>query len=417
MNNSFEDIKGIRLELKWLNQLLPINELQIDAIEKLTNKSTVIDVDKGFVFEASDEYRWLIYLLSGEVNLISSDQSVVSVAGNSERAHHPLFSEKAHRIKAIANSPSRFVRFDRQFFSLLFDESLLRGEEFETIEVNESEGHLFNTIAHAFNQGLLELPSLPEIALKVKEAVADPDVNINNLVRIIEADPALVARLIQVANSPMHRGRGPVQSIRAAVIRIGLKTTRDLVICLSVKQLFIAKSPLLKTRMQKLYEHSVEVAAIAYILANKTTHLVADDMLLAGLVHDIGVIPILTYIDQIGLDIDSMEQVEEIINDLRSVVGSMVISNWALSPELLAVIENAENWHRDTSDNVDMCDVILASQIYFRLQHHQLKNLPKLDQVPAFRKLFPDHQDPELIKEILDQAKEEVEAVKRLLRI
>lgn len=417
MNNSFEVIKGIRLEQKWLNQLQPINELQIEAIEKLANKSTVIDVDKGFVLEASDEYRWLIYLLSGEVNLISPDQSVVSVAGISERAHHPLFSEKAHRIKAIANSSSRFVRFDRQYFNLLFDESLLAGEEFETIEVRESEGHLFNTIIHAFNQGLLELPSLPEIALKVKEAVADPDVNTENLVRMIEADPALVARLIQVANSPIHSGTGLVQSIRAAVIRLGLKTTRDLVICLSVKQLFKAKSPLLKTRMQKLYEHSVEVAAIAYTLANKTTHLVADDMLLAGLVHDIGVIPILTYIDQIGLDIDSMEQVEEIINDLRSVVGSMVISNWALSPELLTVIENAENWYRDTSDNVDMCDVILASQIYFRLQHHQLKNLPKLDQVPAFSKLFPDHQDPELIKEILDQAKEEVEEVKRLLRI
>lgn len=398
-----------------MNQLTPVNELGLAELEKLAKKAQVITVDKGFVFEASEEYRWLLYLKSGYFELTEKNKPKSEITTGSARAHLPFFCEQAHHISAIAKEPSTIVRFDRQYFHTLLKQAMLDGEQVETIEINETESHLFNTIMHAFNQGLLNLPSLPEVALKIKEAVSDPTVTPEMLVRILEADPVVAARLIQVANSPIKRGVSPVQSIRAAVIRLGYTTTRDLVICLAVKQLFTAKSPILMERMKKLYEHSTEVAAIAYILAKKTTHLEADELLLAGLVHDIGVIPILAYIDQTGLVIENIEQVEEIVIDLRTVVGSMVISSWSLSPELITVIENAENWSRTHAGEADMCDVILASQIYFKLQHHQLKDVPALDKVPAFTKLFPDHQNPELIKEILEQAKEEVDEVKRLL--
>jgi len=405
------------LDAKWLDQLLPLNDLNATGKAKLADKAHVIHVERGFTLEASDEYRWLVYLQSGQLELIRDDYSPVTINDNMDRANRPIFSEKAHKIRAVAEAPSSIVRFDRQYYNTLLKQSLLAGEQLETIEVSETEGDLFSSILHAYNQGQLELPSFPEIALKVKEAVSDPDVSANTLSRILEADPAIVARLIQVANSPLNKGFSPVQSINAAVIRLGFATTRDLVLCLSVKQLFTASSPLLNKRMHCLYEHSTEVAAIAYTLAKNTTHLVADNLLLAGLLHDIGIIPILVYIDQNDLVIDNMEEVEKIISDLRVVVGSMVISNWSLSPDLISVVENAENWSRDVHGDADMCDVILAAQIYYRLLHHQLLDIPSPDQVPAFHKLFPDHQDPDLIKEILDQARAEVDEVKRLLRM
>ena len=405
------------LNQERLSALLPVNELDVADRQKLADKSRIDHLPRGAAISVSDEHRWFVYLLEGCLELVSVDKATSQVIEKTPRSNHPVFSQKAHNVRAIAEAECIIVRFDRQYFNTLLDQELLLGEEVETIEVSESESYLFNTIMHAFNQGELKLPSLPEIALKVKEAVSDPDVSTDKLTRILEADPSIVARLIQVANSPINQGVTPVTSIRAAVIRLGLATTRDLVLCLSVKQLFKVESTLLMNRMLQLYEHSIEVAAIAYSLAKKTTHLAPDDMLLAGLVHDIGVIPILTYIDQTGLIIESLDQVEEIISDLRTVVGSMVISHWALSPELLIVVENAENWGRDHAKKADMCDVILAAQIYFRLQHHQLKDLPTLDHVPAFQKLFPEHQDPNVIKEILDQAKEEVDEVKRLLRI
>jgi len=412
-----EKLNKIINDTQWLDQLIPLNELQPADRQKLVKNSQIIDLRLGDKFNSSAQHNWLVYLYSGHLELIKENIVSLILKANTKRALHPVFSEKEHHMSVVAEQPSILAKFDRQLFNALMDEALLSGEELETIEVSEAEGPLFNTIMHAFNQGDLALPSLPEIALKVKEAVSNPDVTTDQLVRILEADPAIVARLIKVANSPINKGLSAVNSIRAAVIRLGLASTRDLVLCLAVKQLFKAESSLLVQRMQQLYEHSIEVAAIAYTLAKKTTHLAADEMLLAGLVHDIGIIPILTYIDKTGFEIDSFEQIEDIISDLRSVVGSMVISNWGLSSNLISVVENAENWNREGGDNADMCDVILAAQIYCRLQHHQLSDIPAFDKVPAFRKLFPNHNNPELIKEILEQAEEEVEEVKRLLKM
>jgi len=252
--------------------------------------------------------------------------------------------------------------------------------------------------------------------LKVKDAVNNLDVDVHRIAKILEADPAIVGRLIQVANSPIHRAMGPVDSIRAAVIRIGLASTRDLVICFAIKQLFNSASPLLLKRMKQLYDDSTEIAAIAYAVAKNATTLEPDSMLLAGLVHDIGVIPILAYIDKTGLVVEDMDQVEDILNDLRIIVGSMVISSWGLTSELQAVVENSEDCEQHGAGKIEMCDVIMVSKIYHHLNHHQLKGLPKLPDVPAFKKIFPEDQGLSLIETILEQASEEVEAVRSLLR-
>lgn len=405
------------LDHKWLNNLIPIKELQPDERQKLAIKSRQSELNRGHSIEGSDEYRWLVYLLDGQVEISEKGKETVAISCESKLAMQPLFHEKSHNVHAVAKTQCRIVRFDRQYFNTLVTQGLLDGEEVETTEVNESEGLLFNSIMHAFNQRLLELPSLPEIALKIKAAINEPDVNIEKLIHIIEADPAIAARLIQVANSPLSRGVADVKSIRAAVVRLGLSTTRDLIFCLSIKQLFKSKSPLLRSRMKILYEHSIEVAAIAYVLAQKQTHLIPDNMLLAGLVHDIGVIPILTHIEKTGLEIEDEAQLEQVISRLRTAVGSMVISNWSLPNELVTMVENVENWERNSPGQADVCDVILVAQLYNRLQHHQLKDLPELHHVPAFSKIFPGKKDPELIKNILEQAHEEVHEVMSLLRI
>ncbi|MDQ1363675.1 MAG: hypothetical protein QG652_1537, partial [Pseudomonadota bacterium] len=316
-----------------------------------------------------------------------------------------------------AQSRCKMIRFDRQLYNTLLDYELISGAELTAIETDDGESHLFNAIMHAFNAGDLQLPSLPDIAVKVKNAASNPDVSISDIARIVEADPAMAARLIQVANSPLHRGLTPVHSIRDAIMRLGLVATRNLVIGLSMKQVFKTENSLLVERMHELYEHSVEVAAICYALGCKANHAQSDHLLLAGLVHDIGVIPILAYIDSTGLVVGNPGELESIINKLRGVVGSMVIRHWELPPDLVTVVEEAENWHRDSGNKLDICDMVVIAQIYSMLQRHQLQNLPKIEEVPAFQKLFKGKLDMEFVKQVLHEAHDEVVEVMRLLKI
>jgi hypothetical protein len=95
----------------------------------------------------------------------------------------------------------------------------------------------------------------------------------------------------------------------------------------------------------------------------------------------------------------------------------MVIRSWDFSPELLTVVEQAHNWQRDGGDELDTCDLVIIAQIYYMLKHHQVKDLPKIDQVPAFQKLFDDKSDPRFVIQVLEQAHEEIHEVMQLLKM
>ncbi|HEY9052023.1 MAG TPA: HDOD domain-containing protein [Gammaproteobacteria bacterium] len=400
-----------------LKHMVPLRDLQADGRSRMVKKSRVIELLPGEDLSANEEHRWLLYLIDGKLSMVEHGKPPFLLKSTEPRAHHPLFAERDHKMRAIAESPCRVLRFDRQLFSTLMEQELIDGEELETIEIGEVEGNLFNEIMQAFNVGDLKLPSLPEIALKVKTATSNPNVSIEDVSRILNADPAMVARLIQVANSPISRGYSQVHNIKEAIVRLGLSATRNLVISLAVKQLFQTRSPMLKARMQQLYDHSVEVAAICFAISKNTGRLDPDNMLLAGLVHDIGVIPILTYIEQTGLELQSEKELEDIISKLRTVVGSMVIRHWEFSSDLICVVEDAENWTRNTGKPVDACDIVIIAQIYHMLQKHQVRDLPRMDQVPAFSKLFNVKRDPDFVSKILEQANIEIAEVMRLIRM
>ncbi len=400
-----------------LKHLVPIRELQPDNRRQLAGKCHVIELQPGQMLLDGDEHRWILYLVGGTLNLIDKNQQALKFGADEDRAHYPLFTENSHGMQAVAESGCRVVRFDRQLFSTLLEHEIISGEELETIEIDEVEGNIFNAIMHAFNQGRLKLPSLPEIAIKIKTAASNPNVNIRDVVRIVEADPAMVARLMQVANSPISRGIQPVKTIRDAIVRLGLSTTRNLVVSLSMKSLFKTRNRMLRDRMHDLYDYSVEVAAISYAVANRSGKLVPDQLLLAGLVHDIGVIPVLTYIDDTGLEMSNEGELEDIIRKLRAVVGGMVIKHWGFSPDFVDVVENAYKWQRDSSAELDICDMVIVAQIYYLLKHHQLQDLPSIDKVPAFKKLFKDKADPQFVMHVLDEAHEEINEVMQILKM
>ena len=408
-----------QLDSAVIKDLIPVQDLSREDRQKMADKAKIIDLLPGDKIDVTDEHRWLLYLMEGDIVLHEKDEMPQSLSATDDRAHFPLFAENAHNSYFKVKSKSYIARFDRQLFNTLLEAEILSGEQLETIEITGVEGQLFHEIMHAYNSGQLQLPSLPEIALKVKTAVSRPAVEAADVARIIEADPAMAARLIQVTNSPLNRGVTQVDSIKDAIVRLGLSATRNLVISLSMKQLFTSKSDMLQIRMRKIYEHSVEIAAISAALSVETKTFEADQLLLAGLIHDIGVIPVLSYIDKTGLEIKNDQELDHVIQKLRSVVGDMVIKHWSFPEEMLQVIEGAENWQRDSGATIDFTDMIMLAHIYSMLHHKDLKNLPKIEQVPAFRKLFSDKQKqtPNFAVQVLDNAQQEIAAVKQLLGI
>ena len=399
-----------------LKHLVPIKQLQNEHQLLIARQAQMMTLQAGDALSANEERLWFVYLIEGKLDLFEIDQISVSLEAPSERACHPLFNEEDNKTHVVAQTASIIVRFDRRLFNAFVDDELLAGEELGSTEMREVEGHLFNEIMRAFNAGHLKLPSLPDIAMKVKKALSRPNSSAQDVSRIVSADPAMVARLINIANGPLNRGVDPIGSIHGALVRLGLQNSKDLIISFSIKQLFMSKSKVLNQRLHELYDSSVDVAAISFALSKQSAMLAPDHIMLAGLLHEIGVIPILSYIEDTGLVVADENELNSIIKKLRGAVGSMVIKQWGLSNDLIAVVENFENWQRQTESEIDTCDMIIIAQIYHRLKHQQIEGLPKINDVPAFKKLYPENQDADFAQNVFQQADDEISAIMQLLK-
>lgn len=279
-----------------------------------------------------------------------------------------------------------------------------------------------NTLEQEFLQALLSdlekdrlvLPTLPEVALKVREAIDDEDASAPKIAKVIATDAALSARLIQVVNSPLLRASKAIDSLDAAITRMGLKMTRNLVTSMVMEQMFQATSDVTDRRLRAVWEHSTQVAAISHALAAQFTRLPPDQAMLAGLVHDIGTLPILTRAEDVPELLEDEATLDRIIARAHGRIGEAILKRWGFSPEMVAVATGHEDLRHDGGPKADFVDVVIVAnlQSYIGTDHP----LTKVDwsKVPAFSKLGIS---AEVNVVDVDEISANIEAVKAALTV
>lgn len=147
----------------------------------------------------------------------------------------------------------------------------------------------FTTIAAQASRGELTFPATVDAALRLQQALNDPDCHVEAAARLIQADPLLAARCVALANSVAYNRSGvDVSGVRAAVQRLGLRTLQSLVAALIVRQIGSeVRAPALAAKLNQLWEHTAHVAALAQVIARRVTHVDADTALFAGIMHEV----------------------------------------------------------------------------------------------------------------------------------
>jgi len=290
--------------------------------------------------------------------------------------------------------------------------------ECEVIEVQLEEsgadGQIMQNFYEDYLAGKLELPPLPDIAIRVRRAIQDPKKGGEDIARLVRVDPALAARLVKVVNSPLYRGRDQATSTIEAVTRLGLGRVRNLVFSFTIGGMFRSRSRHLNARLRDFWRHSQEVASLSYVLARLTPGLDPDKALLAGLLHDIGAIPILQQIDTHRGLVKTGAEVGQVLQRLKGKIGALLLSSWDFPRDMVVVAEESENWERD-SPAIDYCDIVIIAQLHSFIGSERMRHLPNIDQVPAFAKLAHGELSPRMSLAILDNAHEEIQQVKRTL--
>jgi len=283
-------------------------------------------------------------------------------------------------------------------------------EEEEDAGHLDAENRLTLRIYEDLNTGHLLLPSLPQVAVRIGEAVNDDRSTSQSVGALIETDPAIALKIVKAANSARYGGVTPVANVADAVAGLGMHDTRILVVTFALRELFRATSRPLQVRMIDLWEHSRRVAALACVLGDKVGGFNSHEALLAGLVHDIGVLAVIGYARDFPEVAEDPLALESSVRALRSQVGGMILSMWQLPAELTTVGKESENWYRRHPGRADFADLVIVAQL-----HEGIGGDIDPAKVPALGLLGLSADDVSRGLDILHEAHEEVAAAKRLL--
>lgn len=402
------------------NILFPIRTLSDEDKKRLVNNSVVESFERGTcLFEKGNTDNILVYLLNGDIEL-NADGSRKIIRTGATESRFPLANQNPRTATAtVISTKAEILRIEKE---LVENPEATTPEISGGIEIDEfglegspTDNKLYFECYRDMQNEKLTLPSLPDIALKIRKAIEDETANSHKIAQVVQIDPAFTVRLIHIANSPLHRGRKKIESCPEAITRLGLRAVRDLIIGFSLKSIFNAKSPLIKRRMHELWAHCSLVASICAVLAKKTPGFDPDKAMLAGLTHDIGIIPILTHADSHPELIEKPKDLDQTIAHLRGQIGSLIMKKWDFPPEFHEITREAENWKRDVFDKPDYTDIVIISQLHSMVGTPKILKLPRMDELPAYHKLVGGELNANLSIKILDEAKDEIRQVQQLL--
>jgi HD-like signal output (HDOD) protein len=209
----------------------------------------------------------------------------------------------------------------------------------------------------------LDLPSFPDVAVRVRKALTNEEVDIDHVVRVISAEPALAARLLQVANSAALNPNGKrLTDLRTAVSRIGFNMARSATIAFAMSQLRRAEAYKgLEAPMTELWHHSAHVAAICHVVARRFTRINADTALLTGLLHSVGKLYLLTRTARFPALLGDPANYQRIVADWHGRLAQAILRNWDMADEIVAAVAAAENQEREHEGATDLADVLAVS--------------------------------------------------------
>lgn len=244
-------------------------------------------------------------------------------------------------------------------------------------------------LTQAIENDELVLPTLPEVALSVRRAAQDPDISISTLASEIGSDAALTTRLIKVANSPLLRAHKDITDLHTAISRLGINYTCTLATGLAMEQIFQATSPVVDRKMREIWRKSSEIAGMCYMLCRHYTRLAPNEATLAGLVHRIGALPILTYAEQHPEVLTDARALDQVIEQSHSVLGDRILRHWEMPEPIVSVPGNYLDFTRD-SLRVDYIDIVqVATLLSYIGTDHPCTEL-EWSRIPAFAKLGLD---------------------------
>jgi HD-like signal output (HDOD) protein len=216
------------------------------------------------------------------------------------------------------------------------------------------------------------LPVFNTTALRIQQEIAKDESDLQVIEKLIVSDQALTAKVLSISNSSFYKGLQQVSTVRNSIVRVGINEVSNIVMLITHESNFRSKDPFVQGIMRKLWRHSVACAMGSNWLAKQCgLHSLAHEAFFAGLLHDVGMLFILTVID----DLKHSNEIEiqlsdallvEAMNTLHTHHGHSLMSHWNL-PEKYSQIARDHHQEEFDENNLLLALVRLADMACCKL--------------------------------------------------
>ncbi|MFK7957477.1 MAG: HDOD domain-containing protein [Lysobacterales bacterium] len=266
----------------------------------------------------------------------------------------------------------------------------------------------YSRIFSEIQSGDIPLPSLPHLALQLRTAVRDDNTSFGTISRIIQTDPGVASYLLKLANSPAFASRNKATDLGSAVNRMGTGSLVNVVTTYCLRQLFRSKSPALRVALRNVWVRSAKLGATCAVVAREITRQNADRALLAGLLANVGALPLIRAVSERTPLSESHDVITQIIERYSRQVGVMMLTNWEFDDWLVESVRQYRQWHYVSEEKSSFADLVLVCDFLLNQQELPQSTQPSIQSVPAIQRFSNQWPDTEWTPSLLERLNQQV---------
>jgi HD-like signal output (HDOD) protein len=248
----------------------------------------------------------------------------------------------------------------------------------------------------------IRLPSLPYVICKIEQKIEDDNSSINSIADLIQKDMTTCSRILQVSNSPALRARSKITSVKEAVGRIGLNMVKNIIMMITLRDLFKTSNDNLSEFLLDTFKRSIHLShrVTKFCIRNPKVGFKTDIVNFAGIIFYLGRLPVIDYYSEKS-SIDINEVIEN-SNCLRDYFNQVIVKQWSIDYDLA----NAITRNSVKPLTQDIGNLLYATDLYLE------KREDMYDQSDKFMKLvWTDLKENEtddteytfFVKELIDK--------------
>jgi len=268
-------------------------------------------------------------------------------------------------------------------------------------------------LAKDVSSGTVDLPCFPDVVIRVRKALSNPNTNPKQVVTSVGTEPRLAAKLLQTANSAAYNPTGkPLTDLRSAITRLGHQMVQSATMAFAMQQMRDAEQLYsIAQKLSGLWKESISVASISQVVASRT-RVQPDEAFLTGLLHGMGRLYVMVRAVGQSNKLLADQDFSDLVSSWEGAIGKAVLENWGFAEEMATAVGNQSDYGRLHDDPADLSDVLIVSKALGGVLHDPAQCAVAMNEVGSFKTIGLTEKD---CAEILMQAEAQLGSLQNAL--